>query len=128
LTAVLTLVEKYITHLTLRTTGPSQKVMYLSGGNQQKVVIAKWLNTDAKVYIFDEPTRGIDVGAKTDIYQLMSKLADEGAGIIVVSSELPEIMGICDRILVMHEGRIIGEVKKEDATEELIMTLAFGGH
>ncbi|GHV34207.1 ribose import ATP-binding protein RbsA [Synergistales bacterium] len=121
------LTKDYIEKLTLRTTGPDQKVMYLSGGNQQKVVIAKWLNSGAKIYIFDEPTRGIDVGAKADIYQLMSKLADDGAAIIMISSELPEVLGVSDRIIVMHEGRIMGEVTKEEATEELVMTYAFGG-
>lgn len=104
-----------------------QKVVHLSGGNQQKVVISKWLNTEAELYIFDEPTRGIDVGAKSEIYQLIAGLARDGKGIIVISSELPEVMGISDRIVVMHEGKIAGEIKKEDFSEKAIMTLAVGG-
>lgn len=121
------IVHNYITKLKTKTAGISQKVINLSGGNQQKVVIAKWLNSEAKIYIFDEPTRGIDVGAKADIYQLMSALADEGAAVIMVSSELPEVMGVSDRIIIMHEGRIAGEVSKAEANEEVVMTYAFGG-
>lgn len=121
------LVKDYIAKLNTKTEGFDQQVVNLSGGNQQKVVIAKWLNSDADIYIFDEPTRGIDVGAKAEIYKLMSTLAEEGAAVIMVSSELPEIIGVSDRIIVMHEGEITGEVLKEDATEEKIMTYAFGG-
>lgn len=121
------LVKDYIAKLNTKTEGFDQQVVNLSGGNQQKVVIAKWLNSDADIYIFDEPTRGIDVGAKAEIYKLMSTLAEEGAAVIMVSSELPEIIGVSDRIIVMHEGEITGEVRKEDATEEKIMTYAFGG-
>jgi ribose transport system ATP-binding protein len=91
------------------------------------VVLAKWLFTDSKVLIFDEPTRGIDVGAKTEIYQLMNALAARGAAIIMISSELPEVLGMSDRILVMHEGRIAGELRREEATQEKIMHLATGG-
>lgn len=121
------IVNKYIKKMNTKTTGPEQKVSSLSGGNQQKVVVGKWLNSGANIYIFDEPTRGIDVGAKAEIYQLMSQLADEGAAVIMVSSELPEILGVSDRIIVMHEGTITGEVLRKDANEELIMTYAFGG-
>ncbi|WP_136810457.1 sugar ABC transporter ATP-binding protein [Desulfosediminicola flagellatus] len=98
----------------------------LSGGNQQKVVIGKWLMSEPKVLILDEPTRGIDVGAKYEIYKLMNKLAAEGVAIIMVSSELPEILGMSDRILVMHEGRVGGIVDRENATQENLMALATG--
>ncbi len=101
-------------------------VSSLSGGNQQKVVIGKWLMSEPKVLILDEPTRGIDVGAKYEIYKLMNKLAAEGVAIIMVSSELPEILGMSDRILVMHEGRVGGIVEREKATQEKLMALATG--
>lgn len=119
--------EKYVGDLLIKTPSIEQTVQNLSGGNQQKVVLAKWLFTQSKVLIFDEPTRGIDVGAKTEIYQLMNKLAENGAAIIMISSELPEVLGMSDRILVMHEGAITGELTREEATQELIMHLATGG-
>jgi ribose transport system ATP-binding protein len=119
--------RKYVGDLTVKTPTIEQTVQNLSGGNQQKVVLAKWLFTDSKVLIFDEPTRGIDVGAKTEIYQLMNALAARGAAIIMISSELPEVLGMSDRILVMHEGRIAGELLREEATQEKIMHLATGG-
>lgn len=119
--------NKYIQQMRIRATGPEQYVRNLSGGNQQKVVVAKWLNTGAQVYIFDEPTRGVDVGAKAEIYQLIVDLANEGHGIIIVSSELPEVLGVSDRIAVMHEGMITGFLDKTEATEDKIMTLAVGG-
>ena len=118
---------QYIEDLMIKTPSTEQQVQNLSGGNQQKVVLAKWLFTQSKVLIFDEPTRGIDVGSKVEIYQLMNKLAATGAAIIMISSELPEILGMSDRILVMHEGRIAGELSREDATQEKIMSLATGG-
>ena len=90
-------------------------------------MVAKWLNTGAKVYIFDEPTRGVDVGAKAEIYQLIVDLANEGHGIIIVSSELPEVLGVSDRIAVMHEGMITGFLDKTEATEDKMTTLAVGG-
>lgn len=96
----------------------------LSGGNQQKVVLAKWLLTDCRIMFFDEPTRGIDVGAKQEIYELMRTLADEGAAIVMVSSELPELLGMSDRVIVMHEGRITGELSREEASPEKVMSLA----
>ena len=96
----------------------------LSGGNQQKVVIAKWLTADTEVLIFDEPTRGIDVGAKSEIYRLLNDLARQGKAIIMISSELPEIPRMSHRILVMCEGRITGELGAADATQERIMALA----
>lgn len=111
---------------TLRIVTPSEEkvAMELSGGNQQKVVIAKWLNTDADILIFDEPTRGIDVGAKAEIYKLMHRLIEAGKSIIMISSEMPELLGMCNRILVMHEGKITGELSREEATQERIMQLA----
>lgn len=99
----------------------------LSGGNQQKVVIAKWVGMKPDVIIMDEPTRGIDVGAKRDIYELMNELTASGVSIIMVSSELPEVLGMSDRILVVHEGRIAGELQRDEADQEKIMTLATGG-
>ena len=101
----------------------------LSGGNQQKVVIAKWVNTDADIYIFDEPTRGIDVGAKIEVYQVINKLCREGKCVIMVSSELPEVLGMSDRVIVMRGGRIMGEMSREDDhfNSEDIMKAAWGG-
>lgn len=99
----------------------------LSGGNQQKVIIAKWLLQNPTVFIMDEPTRGIDVGAKYEIYKIMCDLAEQGAGVIMISSELPEIIGVCDRTLVMAEGRVTGEVEGDDLTQERIMSFAIGG-
>jgi len=113
-------------YLDVKSTSLDQKVENLSGGNQQKVVIAKWLSTDPKILIVDEPTRGIDVGAKAEVHKIMSLLASGGISIIMVSSELPEILGMSDRILVMHEGRITAELKKEDASQEKIMRAAAG--
>lgn len=103
---------------------PEQLVQYLSGGNQQKVVLAKWLQTAPAVMILDEPTRGIDVGAKFEIYHLMRRLTDQGVAILMISSELPEILGMSDRILVMNQGEIAGELSPEEATEEKIIELA----
>jgi len=118
---------QYVRDLSIRTPSVEQKVRNLSGGTQQKVVLAKWLFTRSKVLIFDEPTRGIDVGSKVEIYQLMNELAARGVAIIMISSELPEVLGMSDRILVMHEGRIAGELSREEATQERIMHLATGG-
>jgi ribose transport system ATP-binding protein len=104
-----------------------QEVQFLSGGNQQKVVLAKWLATSPAVIILDEPTRGIDVGAKFEIYQLMRELTSRGVAILLISSELPEVLGMSDRILVMHEGEIVGQLSREEATEENIIHLATMG-
>ena len=98
----------------------------LSGGNQQKVVLGKWLLTNPKVLFLDEPTRGIDVGAKQEIYSEIDKLAKEGLAIVMVSSELPEVMGLADRILVLHEGRLTGEFTEQEATAEKVMAAATG--
>jgi ribose transport system ATP-binding protein len=121
-------VEMLIKRLTIKTESARTHAGKLSGGNQQKVVIAKWIGIGPKVLILDEPTRGVDVGAKREIYQLMNELTDRGVAIVMVSSELPEVLGMSDRILVVHEGTIAGELSKEDATQEKIMTLATGGH
>jgi ABC-type sugar transport system ATPase subunit len=101
-------------------------VRTLSGGNQQKVVLAKWLATDCKVLILDEPTRGIDVGAKSEIYNLMRRLAAEGRAIIMISSDLLEVLGVADRILVMRRGEIVGELSGAVASEETVMEYATG--
>jgi ribose transport system ATP-binding protein len=103
-----------------------QEVRFLSGGNQQKVILAKWLSIDPDLLILDEPTRGIDVGAKAEVYALMRRLAKQGTAIIMISSELPEIIGMSDRIIVMHDGEIKGELSPDEATEERILWLATG--
>jgi ribose transport system ATP-binding protein len=120
-------VEGYGRQLQIKMTGPDQVAATLSGGNQQKVVLAKWLERDAEVLLFDEPTRGIDVGAKYEIYQLMNRLAAKGKAILMISSELPEVLGMSDRIVVMHEGRIKGEITDvPNATQQDIMKIAVG--
>ncbi len=113
--------DTQINKLNIKTTSSDQLVNYLSGGNQQKIVIAKVLLNDADIIIFDEPTRGIDIGAKSEIYKLMNQLATEGKALIVISSELPEILGLSDRILVIREGKIKAELSQAEATQELIM-------
>nr|WP_263858505.1 sugar ABC transporter ATP-binding protein [Ruminococcus sp. OA3] len=113
--------------LAIKTPTIHTEAQSLSGGNQQKVVIAKWLLQNPLVFIMDEPTRGIDVGAKYEIYKIMCDLAAQGAGVIMISSELPEIIGVCDRTLVMAEGRITGEVARVDFSQERIMSFALGG-
>lgn len=113
--------------LAIKATSNKMKTSSLSGGNQQKVVLAKWIGIGPKVLILDEPTRGVDVGAKREIYQLMNELSERGVPIVVVSSDLPEVLGISDRIVVMHEGKVAGEISKESATQEKIMYLATGG-
>jgi ABC-type sugar transport system ATPase subunit len=113
-----------IRDLKVRTPSLDQEVQYLSGGNQQKVVFAKWLTTAPRVLILDEPTRGIDVATKAEIYLLMRALASAGSGILLISSELPELLGMSDRILVMRDGRIAGELSRAEATEEKILALA----
>ena len=116
---------RYAESLRITMADPDQPSRNLSGGNQQKVVLAKWLETNSEVIVFDEPTRGIDVGAKYEIYVLINELARQGKAILLISSELPEILGMCDRILVMHSGKITGEITDvESATQEQIMDLA----
>jgi ribose transport system ATP-binding protein len=116
-----------VSSLRVATPDLEKRVLELSGGNQQKVVIAKWLNTNAELFLFDEPTRGIDVGGKIEVYRLMGELLSRGAAIVMISSELPEILGLSDRILVMRDGRICGEFDRADATEENILNCALRG-
>jgi ABC-type sugar transport system ATPase subunit len=118
--------QEYIQKLGIKVSSPDQKVVNLSGGNQQKVVLARWLSIQPKVLLLDEPTRGVDVGAKTEIHKIMHELAKTGLGILMISSELPEILGVSDRILVMHEGRIRANLSREEATQEKIMYYATG--
>ncbi|MDT8854371.1 sugar ABC transporter ATP-binding protein [Paracoccaceae bacterium Fryx2] len=113
--------EDYKTQLNTRTPTVFQRVVNLSGGNQQKVVLAKWLFTDPDVLILDEPTRGIDVGAKFEIYAIINQLADQGRGVILISSEMPELLGMCDRIMVMNKGSFVGELSRAQASQERIM-------
>jgi|TARA_R110000744_G_scaffold2556_6_gene10146 putative multiple sugar transport system ATP-binding protein len=115
--------EDYRKALNIRTPSVFQKVMNLSGGNQQKVVLSKWLYSQPDVLILDEPTRGIDVGAKFEIYSIINQLADDGKGVVMISSEMPELLGMCDRIYVMNEGRFVGELDKADASQEKIMSM-----
>ncbi|CUH95939.1 Ribose import ATP-binding protein RbsA [Propionispora sp. 2/2-37] len=120
------LIRQYIDKLKIRTPHANKAVRDLSGGNQQKVVIAKWLSNKPKILIMDEPTRGVDVGAKAEIYHIMNMLVSEGVGILMISSELPEILGMSDRVLVMSRGRITGELAIAEATQEKIMAFATG--
>ena len=120
-------VGEYVRKLGVKTTNIETIIKTLSGGNQQKVIIGKWLNTEPKVFILDEPTRGIDIGAKVEIYKLLHSLAEQGVAVIMISSELPEILGMSDRILVMCEGRIAGEFMRSAATKEKVMEYATGG-
>ena len=113
--------EEYRKQLAIRTPSVQQKVVNLSGGNQQKVVLSKWLFSGPEVLILDEPTRGIDVGAKYEIYGIINKLAEEGKAVIVISSEMPELLGISDRIYVMNDGRLVAEMPASHATQEKIM-------
>ncbi len=118
--------ESYRQQLAIRCATVEQPVGTLSGGNQQKVVLAKWLMTHPTVLILDEPTRGIDIGARAEIYALINRMVDDGIAVLVISSELPELLGLCDRIAVMHEGRITGELSRAEASQERIMLLATG--
>jgi L-arabinose transport system ATP-binding protein len=121
-------VRTFTDQLRVRTPSLEQEVRKLSGGNQQKVVLARWLARRPKVLILDEPTRGIDVGAKAEIYAIISELAQAGVAILVISSELPEVLGLADRIVVMQGGRVTGELSREEATEERILALAIHDH
>jgi ribose transport system ATP-binding protein len=122
----LTLVKKFIQDLSIKTPGPNFIVVNMSGGNQQKVILARWLSIGTRIFILDEPTRGIDVGSKSEIYQIMNELTKKGVGIIMISSELPEVLGMSDRIMVMREGTIVKELSRAEATEEKIMNYAVG--
>ncbi|MGH4122517.1 MAG: sugar ABC transporter ATP-binding protein [Clostridium sp.] len=119
-------VQEYIKKLAIKTPSAQQLIKNLSGGNQQKVILAKWLMLAPKVLIIDEPTRGIDVGAKKEIYDVLNELKAMGKAIVMISSDMPEILGICDRVLIMHEGEIAGELSREEATQEAIMKYAVG--
>ncbi|MEB0155395.1 ATP-binding cassette domain-containing protein, partial [Pseudomonas sp. CCC4.3] len=116
--------DKQIRALNIKTPSPDQQIIYLSGGNQQKVILGRWLSMPMKVLLLDEPTRGIDIGAKAEIYQIIHKLAASGIAVIVVSSDLMEVMGISDRILVMSEGAITGELSRDQADESRLLQLA----
>ena len=119
--------ERMINRLRVLTPSSQQEVRYLSGGNQQKVVLAKWLLTSARLIIFDEPTRGIDINAKEEIYKLMTGLANEGKYILMISSDMPELIAMSDRVLVMNRGAVAGELSGSDITEEKILKHSIGG-
>ncbi len=120
------LADTYLSRMNLKARSSEQKVGTLSGGNQQKVILARGLATEPKMLLLHEPTRGIDVGAKAEIYQILNQLAARGIAILIVSSELPELIGQCDRILAMHQGRITGEYSRQEASEERILASAMG--
>jgi ribose transport system ATP-binding protein len=122
-----TVAREMVDQLNVRTPHVRQTVSLLSGGNQQKVVLAKWLWRGPKLLILDEPTRGVDVGAKTEIYALMDRLAKQGIAILMISSDLEEVLNMSDRVLVMHEGKLTGELQRSQLTEEAVMQLATGG-
>ncbi len=119
--------RKWIEKLGVKTPSGDTVIETLSGGNQQKIVIAKWLLTEPKILIMNDPTRGIDVGAKVEIYKVMEELCKEGISIIMVSSELPETMGITDRMIVFADGKIAGEVKRKDYDQKSLLQMAVGG-
>jgi ABC-type sugar transport system ATPase subunit len=116
--------DKLGKQLAIKWTSPEMQADTLSGGNQQKLLIARWLLAEAKFLIFDEPTRGIDVGAKFEVYTLLNNLAEKGKAILMISSELPELLGVTDRILVMRRGRLVGNLKTSETTQEEVMHLA----
>ena len=118
------LAEKYRKMLNIKLANVDQPAATLSGGNQQKVVIAKWMEMNPQIILFDEPTRGIDIGAKAEIYSIMAEFVRQGAAVVMVSSELPELISVTDKIVVMCEGRMSGLVIRQEATQEYIMTLA----
>lgn len=118
--------EKYVKSVNIKTPSIRQLTQNLSGGNQQKVVLSKWLSKDTKILIFDEPTRGIDVGAKYEIYKLMNEMSEKKKGIIMISSDLPEILGMCDRVYVFCKGKISGMLTRDEMTQERILRLATG--
>ena len=122
------LAKTYKAEMNIRCPSVETTTKLLSGGNQQKIVIAKWLATRPKVLILDEPTRGIDVGGKAEVHRLIVELAFKGVGILLISSELPEVLGMSDRVLVMYEGRLAAEIGRRDATEANIMFYATGQH
>jgi ribose transport system ATP-binding protein len=115
-----------IREMRIKTPSDTQQVQYLSGGNQQKVVIGKWLSMQPRVLLLDEPTRGVDIGAKQEIYRLMEELAERGVAVLFVSSEMEEVLSMSDRVLVMHEGQITGQLDRSQLSEEAVMQLATG--
>lgn len=119
-------IDNYMGTLRVKSTGPRQKVKFLSGGNQQKIVVSKWLATDSRILIFDEPTRGIDVGTKQEIYRLMNELAEQGMAILMISSDMEELLGMADRLVVLYEGEQTGEIARKDYTQDRVLTLAMG--
>jgi ABC-type sugar transport system ATPase subunit len=120
------LANTFRTKLNIVTPSIQQKVLNLSGGNQQKVVLGKWLSLEPRVFIVDEPTHGVDVGAKAEIYSILRAMAAKGTGILLISSELPELLTLCDRILVMNNGNLVTQFSREEATEQEIMHYASG--
>jgi ABC-type sugar transport system ATPase subunit len=120
------LARRFMEQLRIRATSPAQVVRSLSGGNQQKVVLSKWLAAEPRILLLDEPTHGVDVGTKADVHRAISHLAAEGLTILMISSELPEILGMSDRVLVMREGRLVAELPREAATQERIIEAASG--
>lgn len=120
------LAQDYISALSIRTTGTEQQIEYLSGGNQQKVVLGRWLAKNTDIYVLDEPTRGVDVGAKFEVYQIIEKLAEQGCGVILLSSDLPEILNVSSRIMVLYEGSIVAELDPKETTREKILDYAMG--
>lgn len=120
-------VKHYVQAIDIKTPSINQEVQFLSGGNQQKVVLAKWLFADSNLIIFDEPTRGIDIGSKEEIYKLMVQLAKEGKYILMVSSDMPELIAMCDKVIVMRQGRVVGEIMRQDLNEEAVLTYSIGG-
>ncbi|MFD0786477.1 ATP-binding cassette domain-containing protein, partial [Micromonospora azadirachtae] len=118
--------QRWTRRLQVKASRLTAPVATLSGGNQQKVVLAKWLATEPRILIIDEPTRGIDVGTKAEVHRLLSELANEGLAILMISSELPEVLGMADRILVMHEGRVVRELSRAEANETSVMLAATG--
>jgi ribose transport system ATP-binding protein len=122
------LAKKYVKAMNVVTPSIDQKVMFLSGGNQQKVVLAKWFATTGDIFIFDEPTRGIDVGAKEEIYKIMTGLLKEGKCVIMISSDMPELIAMSDRIMVMRDGAMVAEInRREEICEENILNFSIGG-
>lgn len=119
--------EEGIRNFKIKTPSPDKKIVELSGGNQQKCIVARWLGTSPKVLILDEPTKGIDVGAKSEFYNMICQFAKQGLGVILISSELPEVIGLSDRVIVMKSRKIVGEVAREDATESRLLSLGMMG-
>jgi ribose transport system ATP-binding protein len=121
------LAERMCRELSVRTVGVDKRVGLLSGGNQQKVVLGRWLARQPRLFVLDEPTRGVDVGAKSEIYAIMDELTTHGVGVLMISSDLEEVLGMSDRVLVMHDGELTGELQRHEFSEQAVMNLATGG-